>query len=252
MTPNNKKTRKMLLECENCGRVFERASGADFEHIKCKCMCAPEPEHRKLIEYNGKLYMKKELAKKAGVSPHVLNYRLNKGMSIEQAMQNEWEYRCVECSKWFKSPKLDAKYCSDRCRNRQHKNAKPMIQLEMTNCIVCNRLFIKKRSGCRTCSQECRKKINQIDRNKRYKDLKKQGDFDYSVNLINVYESFRGICQYCHKSLSFESDVCGDDYPSIDHIIPISKGGTHTWDNVQLLCRRCNYMKSDKILEVTQ
>jgi hypothetical protein len=101
MTPNNKKARKMLLECENCGRVFERASGANFEHIKCKCMCAPEPEHRKLIEYNGKLYMKKELAKKAGVSPHVLNYRLNKGMSIEQAMQNEWEYQCVECSKWF-------------------------------------------------------------------------------------------------------------------------------------------------------
>ena len=31
--------------------------------------------------------------------------------------------------------------------------------------------------------------------------------------------------------------------PTVDHIIPISKGGTHTWDNVQLACVRCNAAK---------
>lgn len=36
-------------------------------------------------------------------------------------------------------------------------------------------------------------------------------------------------------------------YPSIDHIIPVSHGGTHTWDNVELAHRYCNGVKSDKV-----
>jgi hypothetical protein len=41
---------------------------------------------------------------------------------------------------------------------------------------------------------------------------------------------------------------CGaDDYLEFDHVIPVAKGGSNTVENVQLLCRRCNGKKSDKI-----
>jgi hypothetical protein len=33
-----------------------------------------------------------------------------------------------------------------------------------------------------------------------------------------------------------------------DHIIPVSKGGSNTERNVQLLCERCNRTKRDKIM----
>jgi len=33
----------------------------------------------------------------------------------------------------------------------------------------------------------------------------------------------------------------------VDHIIPISKNGHRTLDNLQTLCKRCNLIKSDKI-----
>lgn len=41
---------------------------------------------------------------------------------------------------------------------------------------------------------------------------------------------------------------CGaDDYLEFDHVIPVSKGGSNTEQNIQLLCRRCNNTKRDRI-----
>lgn len=36
------------------------------------------------------------------------------------------------------------------------------------------------------------------------------------------------------------------DKAVLDHIVPISKGGPHTYSNTQCLCRDCNLKKSDK------
>ncbi|HZD65682.1 MAG TPA: HNH endonuclease [Acidimicrobiales bacterium] len=41
---------------------------------------------------------------------------------------------------------------------------------------------------------------------------------------------------------------CGAAAESIDHVIPRSRGGTHTWDNVVAACRPCNTRKEDQLL----
>lgn len=35
----------------------------------------------------------------------------------------------------------------------------------------------------------------------------------------------------------------GRNYPTVDHIVPLVNGGTHTLDNMQLTCKRCNSTK---------
>jgi 5-methylcytosine-specific restriction endonuclease McrA len=40
---------------------------------------------------------------------------------------------------------------------------------------------------------------------------------------------------------------CGASAENIDHVVPRSRGGTHTWDNVVAACRPCNAKKEDRL-----
>lgn len=57
---------------------------------------------------------------------------------------------------------------------------------------------------------------------------------------ISIYTRDRGIC-----------GICGEFVPpneaTIDHIVPISKGGTYALENLQCCCRRCNLLKADAL-----
>ncbi|MCB9381195.1 MAG: HNH endonuclease [Acidimicrobiaceae bacterium] len=39
---------------------------------------------------------------------------------------------------------------------------------------------------------------------------------------------------------------CGGYADSIDHVVPRSRGGQHTWENVAAACRPCNHRKRDR------
>lgn len=41
---------------------------------------------------------------------------------------------------------------------------------------------------------------------------------------------------------------CGSAATSVDHVVPRSRGGPHTWDNVVAACRRCNHVKADRAI----
>jgi 5-methylcytosine-specific restriction endonuclease McrA len=39
---------------------------------------------------------------------------------------------------------------------------------------------------------------------------------------------------------------CGGHADSIDHVLPRSRGGDHSWENVAAACRSCNLRKRDR------
>jgi hypothetical protein len=59
------------------------------------------------------------------------------------------------------------------------------------------------------------------------------------VDRLAVFERDKGICQICHWPVEY------DDY-HLDHIIPLSKGGSHTYNNVQVTHGHCNLEKGDR------
>lgn len=77
--------------------------------------------------------------------------------------------------------------------------------------------------------------------------------FDRTINLQSVFDRDKGICKICGKPVNInerKEHGSGRMYPTIDHIKPLSKGGSHTWDNVQLAHNHCNAGKCDKLVEV--
>ena len=58
------------------------------------------------------------------------------------------------------------------------------------------------------------------------------------VNRREVLRRDHHSCQYCGSS----------KHLTLDHVMPRSKGGSHTWDNVVAACERCNSRKGDRTL----
>ncbi|QDM56277.1 HNH endonuclease [Gordonia phage SweatNTears] len=54
------------------------------------------------------------------------------------------------------------------------------------------------------------------------------------------------ICQLCADPVDPDDKHPSKWSPSLDHIIPLSRGGTHTWDNVQLAHLGCNSSKGGR------
>lgn len=248
--PSGKKTRKVLLECENCGRIFERQAGVDFEHIKCKCMCKylkPKKQKYHFIEWQGKRYTETDFCKMHNILVGTFKARIKSGMSIEESIQKEFVCKCEICDKEFISKRPNIKFCSKTCYRRKSKGRGRRKEKHIAICVVCGKEFETYRDDAKTCSKFCRQQRDRLIRNGRYYHLKEIGMFDESVTLLNVYNKFNGICVGCGDKLTFDCEAISNKYPSIDHIIPLSKNGTHTWNNVQLMCRICNCMKSDNI-----
>lgn len=65
----------------------------------------------------------------------------------------------------------------------------------------------------------------------------------YNIDDVNaLIEKQNGCCVYCKTDISKKR--------AVDHIIPLTKGGTNWPNNIQLLCKSCNSRKSDIMPDV--
>ena len=70
--------------------------------------------------------------------------------------------------------------------------------------------------------------------------------FKKNKKIILATQSICGICgQPIDKSLKYPHPMS----PTVDHIIPCTRGGSDELDNLQLAHRKCNRLKSDKMPE---
>ena len=109
------------------------------------------------------------------------------------------------------------------------------------------------------CSKMCKVNLAMKKSQERRKRTGKHSSGHYSrarklglprekgVTLKNLIQKNGLQCQICGMFCDPTANPKSALYPSIDHIVPMHKGGGHTWDNVQLAHRICNSNKRDII-----
>lgn len=102
------------------------------------------------------------------------------------------------------------------------------------------------------CSNDCRRKAENASREARRRAKINDAMIDNDITLSALFKRDGGVCHICGGRCSYEDyttrrgqKISGDWYPSIDHVVPLAKGGEHSWQNVKLAHRRCNYIKRD-------
>jgi 5-methylcytosine-specific restriction endonuclease McrA len=111
----------------------------------------------------------------------------------------------------------------------------------------------------RFCGNQCRikhAKANPTESEKRSRRIAKakrraleRGKASERIDPLRVFERDGWKCQLCGDKLRpNRRGKYHPKSPELDHIIPLASGGTHTRDNVQCACRKCNIAKSSRPL----
>lgn len=190
--------------------------------------------------------------------------------------EDKVQLRCKKCGTIFeryascvrKKKKIRCYQCekNETARKKDLEKQKKQLEKEATNysnlfignmmfsiCEECGEIVYGNR---RYCSQKCNQKA--LDRKKDYKRrsrMKNNGNYDYTISLTKLIKRDNNICYLCGKECNLNdytyngnTFIAGNYYPSIEHIVPLSKGGTHTWNNIKLAHRICNTLKKDNLI----
>jgi 5-methylcytosine-specific restriction endonuclease McrA len=164
---------------------------------------------------------------------------------------------CLWC---FKELKQDRKYCSSKCcsnfnkqMNRFGAGDHSVLPVCVCGNLACpdpwktnGRRQMGKHRRCLDCRKAQRARADAgrgSYKAKRRREIVKAGE---KIAFDDLLMRDGPLCQICGELMDWQTGRHRERV-SLDHIIPISKGGSHTMDNVRLVHMGCNSKKSDRL-----
>lgn len=192
--------------CKKCNAETER-----YESGNCKpCIISRRKAHRE-----ANLEIEKEKARKRMAAWRAANPEKSKQRQVEFYARNADRIK-------ERQAKL---YAADPVKFRERKNRRYAEKTEIVKGYVA-KWKANNKDACRA-----------HDLNRRANKLNNGGKLSKEI-VEKLMKLQRGKCACCHLPL-------GDDF-HIDHIMPLSRGGENTDQNVQLLRSKCNLQKNAK------
>lgn len=213
---NNKS--KCRIGCSFCGETFERVPR--WFSYSCP-LCAEKEKEEKKISSEVKKTLRKvalEIEKKE---------KKNRKIEDKERFLNE-SHICPECGSSF----CYRSYCI----------LEGVPEDNISKITYCSKICSKKAFRKRT------------DRGRHIIRARRKGcEIEKGITLHKLLSKNGLSCAICGELCDLNDrsygNGSGPKYPSIDHIIPLSKGGGHTWNNVQVAHIECNWKKGDQLKE---
>lgn len=239
----------ITVRCKVCGHIQERH--ANSKSFRCDgCVDAEREERERIAE------IERETEEKRKLSIKII--KLLTGHIVALERESLLPRECHRCGREYVAESLKSVHC-DNCIamiKAEQEELRAMWEGKIVQCAECGKEFEKQYLKNCYCSDRCRRRAgNRTKEVRRRKKLEDNGRVDMSISLIKLYKKDRGICYICGGKCDINdyiySDeghfIAGGNYPSIDHVRPVSRGGTHAWDNVRLAHRICNSQKNDRM-----
>jgi len=170
-----------------------------------------------------------------------------KGATVCQNCQKiELQEREAEAERKREEQRINAE------RKKRGEQAIKLLKhaMKLHRCPVCGTVTDKV-----YCSSKCCAKANEARKDINRRKKIKNALIDKDISLEKLYKRDNGICSICGGKCDWSDHqyrgryfIVGKTYPSIDHVIPLAKGGTHSWDNVKLAHLSCNSAKGASLV----
>jgi len=254
----------MLIACKLCGKEFNSLSN---RHIFCSRNCNKKRQaisaRENIKEKYICKYCKKEFKPK---NSDRITYCSRECAFADKAAKPKEKIKpiCIKCGKQIEG-RNSSKYCTIECYrqyqyeqyikyknsdqyqkalNEKREKYESKTKFISKVCKECGATYNAKIKQ-KYCSFECREKATK--RNENHK--RRQREIHTSIKPIYKNEILlrdKGICQLCGKKINIKYVYPHPKSLSIDHIIPLSQGGTHEPKNVQVAHFICNSKKGNK------
>ena len=155
---------------------------------------------------------------------------------------------CAECGGSFEGRRRDARFCSRQCRSKASRDSRTLT-CSRPNCDrpvrakgMCSKHWrrVARAEGREVCEpwtpeRRARWKAREV--------LKRGATSVEPVVLEEIFDRDGWVCQICHVTVDRGLSYPNPMSKSLDHVVPLSKGGDHSPGNVQLAHLVCNLRK---------
>lgn len=148
------------------------------------------------------------------------------------------QLRCEHCGAEFSADRLARRFCSPKCRRDSHR------EFVEATCELCGDVFTfaktpAGRYGTRFCSKRCRSRSARWKANQLRRAATRAIDAE-EFDLAEILKRDGCKCHICGRSIDPHLGWPHPQSASIDHLVPVSRGGSHTRQNVAAAHLFCN------------